>query len=43
MRTLVFMNTVNYVDKTSVKGQIQNPQQMCSLFIKLRGLGFHGK
>lgn len=25
MRTLVFMNTVNYVDKTSVKGQIQNP------------------
>ena len=36
MRALVFMNTVNSVDKTSIKGQIQNPQQMCGLFIKLR-------
>lgn len=26
MRTLVFMNTVNFVDKTNVKGQRQNPQ-----------------
>lgn len=43
MRTLVFMNTVNFVDKTSVKGQIQNPQQMCSLFIRLRGLNFNSK
>ena len=43
MRTLVFMNTVNFVDKTSVKGQIQNPQQMCSLFIRLRGLNFNRK
>lgn len=43
MRTLVFMNTVNFVDKTSVKGQIQNPQRMCSLFIRLRGLDFNRK
>lgn len=43
MRTLVFMNTVNFVDKTSVKGQIQNPQPMCSLFIRLRGLNFNRK
>lgn len=43
MRTLVFMNTVNFVDKTSVKGQIQNPQQMCSLFIRPRGLDFNRK
>lgn len=43
MRTLVFMNTVNFVDKTSVKGQIQNPQHMCSLFIRLRGLNFNRK
>lgn len=43
MRTLVFMNTVNFVDKASVKGQIQNPQQTCSLFIRLRGLGFNRK
>lgn len=43
MRTLVFMNTVNFVDKPNVKGQIQNPQQMHSLFIKLRGLDFNRK
>ena len=43
MRTLVFMNTVNFVDKTSVKGQTQNPQQMCSLFIRLKGLDSNSK
>lgn len=43
MRTLVFMNTVNFVDKPSVKGQIQNPQQMRSLFIRPRGLDFNRK
>lgn len=40
MRTLVFMNTVNFVDKTGVKCQIQ---PMCSLFIKPGGSDFNGK
>lgn len=43
MRTLVFMNTVNFVDKTSVKGQITHSTANVQFVYQTGRLGFQLK